>query len=95
MTTSKAAISKHLISLEKGALVVTQRRIFKESPVAGVSVENISPPPGLLIGAVIRDKKVFLPGPKERIEAGDRVVLLAHQSQQAMIQILFPGPEDK
>jgi trk system potassium uptake protein TrkA len=83
-----------MISLEGGALRVIQRKIFEASPVVGVTLEQLSPPRGLLVGAVARGEDVFIPTGRDRILAGDHVILFVHQSELPTLQLFFPGPDE-
>jgi trk system potassium uptake protein TrkA len=84
----------NMISLEGGALRVIQRKIFEASPVVGVTLEQLSPPRGLLVGAVARGEDVFIPTGRDRILAGDHVILFVHQSELPTLQLFFPGPDE-
>ncbi len=83
----------NMISLEGGALRVIQRRIFEASPVVGATLAGIAPPDGLVVGALVRGDRVFVPAADDRIEVGDLAVLFVHQSELATVQLFFPGPE--
>lgn len=84
----------NLISLEGGALRVIQRRIHDASPVVGVSLEELSPPDGLLVGAIVRGERVFIPRASDRFEAGDQAILFVHRAELPTVQLFFPGQED-
>lgn len=81
------------LSLEDGALEVIQRTLFAQSPVVGASLADLNPPRGLLVGAIARGDKIFVPAGKDLLLAGDHVVLFVHQSEAATARLLFPGPE--
>jgi trk system potassium uptake protein len=85
----------NLISLEGGALKVFQRTIHPASAVVGVSLEELNPPHGLLVGALVRADRVFIPGAKDRFEAGDQVILFVHRAELPTVRLLFPGPEEQ
>ncbi len=84
----------NMISLEDGALRVVQRKIYPESPVAGVTLRDINPPRGVIVGAVVRGDNIFVPRPSDALLAGDQVVLFVHESESSMVQLFFPGKED-
>ncbi|HVS15514.1 MAG TPA: Trk system potassium transporter TrkA [Thermoanaerobaculia bacterium] len=84
----------NLISLEGGALKVFQRTIHPASAVVGVSLEELNPPHGLLVGAVVRDEDVFVPNARDRMESGDQVILFVHRAELPTVRLLFPGPEE-
>ncbi len=50
-----------MTSLHGGALQVLQRTVYDASPVVGASLAEINPPPGLLVGAVVRGDGVLHP----------------------------------
>lgn len=83
----------HIVSLKHGAAQVVQRHLEPASPAAGVTLEEINPPRGLIIGAVMRGSSVFIPKGSDRLEVGDDVILFVHQDEAAMVQLLFPGAE--
>lgn len=85
----------NMISLEEGALRVVQRTIYPESPVAGATLAEINLPEALIVGAVVRGDKIFVPGPKDALLAGDQVVIFAHESEASTVQLFFPGPESE
>jgi trk system potassium uptake protein TrkA len=84
----------NMISLEGGALRVLQRPVFSASPVVGASLEEVSPPQGLLVGAIVRDDDVFIPSGPDRLLEGDHAILFVHQSELPTVQLLFPGPDE-
>jgi Trk K+ transport system NAD-binding subunit len=83
-----------MISLEGGKLMVVQRTIHSASAVVGVSLEELSPPHGLLVGAVARGARVFVPTAQYRFETGDQAILFVHRSELPTVRLLFPGPEE-
>jgi len=84
----------NLIALEGGALRVIQRTIRAASPVIGVSLEELAPPDGLLVGAIVRGKRVFIPQASDRFEAGDQAILFVHRAELPTVQLFFPGPDE-
>ncbi len=84
--------SANIVSLQRGAAVVIERRLAPASPVAGVTLAEIKPPRGLIVGAVARDSKVFVPNGNDRLEAGDLVILFVQEEELATVRLLFPGP---
>ena len=83
--------SANIVSLRKGAAQVLERRLHPASPAAGVTLAEFSPPRGLIVGAVVRGGKVFVPRGPDRLEAGDLVILFVHAEELATVQLLFPG----
>jgi trk system potassium uptake protein TrkA len=84
----------NLISLEGGALKVIQRTIHPASAVVGASLEELNPPHGLLVGAMVRGNRVFIPTAKDRLEVGDQAILFVHRTELPTARLLFPGPEE-
>lgn len=84
----------NMISLEGGALRVLQRPIFPASPVVGATLQEVSPPQGLLVGAIVRGEEVFVPSGRDRLLEQDHVILFVHQSELPTVQLFFPGPDE-
>lgn len=87
----ESGYSSNIVSLQRGEAVVLERRLQEASPAAGVTLMDINPPRGLIVGAVVRGRKVFVPRGKDRLEAGDLVILFVHKDELDTVQLLFPG----
>lgn len=85
--------SANIVSLKRGAAQVIERRLAPASPAAGVTLAEMSPPRGLIVGAVVRGDKVFVPRGKDRLEAGDTVILFVQEEHVPTVHLLFPGRE--
>ncbi len=89
--------SGQVVSLAAGKVQVIERRLEPASPAAGVTLAEMSPPRGLIIGAVARKdrvrggERVFVPQGKDRLEAGDRVILFVAEEEIPTVRLLFPG----
>lgn len=83
--------SSNIVSLQHGAAVVLERRLHEASPAAGVSLAEMQPPRGLIVGAVARGRKVFVPRGPDRLEAGDLVILFVRKEELDTAQLLFPS----
>lgn len=83
--------SANIVSLEHGAAVVMERRLAAASPAAGVTLAEMNPPRGFIVGAVVRGEKVFVPRGSDRLEVGDNVILFVQKEEVPMVQLLFPG----
>ena len=83
--------SAAIVSLQHGAARVVERRLAEASPAAGVTLAEMSPPRGLIVGAVVRGKKVFVPRGSDRLEAGDLVILFVREEELDTVRLLFPG----
>lgn len=83
--------SANLVSLQHGAAQVMERRLAKASPAAGVTLAELSPPRGLIVGAVVRGERVFVPRGHDRLQVGDLVILFVHEDEIDTVRLLFPG----
>jgi trk system potassium uptake protein TrkA len=86
----ESGYSPTIVSLEQGAMVL-ERQLAPASPAAGVTLAEINPPRGLIVGAVVRGSKVFVPRGKDRLEVGDTVILFAAEEELATARLMFPG----
>ncbi len=84
--------SANIVSLTRGAMVV-ERRLAEASPAAGVTLAEIKPPDGMIVGAVARGDRVFVPGGDDRLEVGDLIILFVREEEVATMRLLFPGRE--
>jgi len=89
----ESGFSANIVSLKKGHALVMERVLAPASPTAGATLADISPPPGLIVGAVVRDGKVFVPQGKDRLLVGDLVILFVRQEEIDTVRLLFPGTD--
>jgi len=89
----ESGYSANIVSLQHGAAQVIERRLSEVSPASGATLADISPPRGLIVGAVVRGQKVFVPRGNDRLETGDLVLLFVHQEELDTVSLLFPGRE--
>jgi trk system potassium uptake protein TrkA len=89
----ESGFSSNIVSLSKGEAVVVERQLHAASPASGVTLAEMSPPRGLIVGAVARGRKVFVPAGKDRLEAGDLVILFVRKEELGTMQLLFPARE--
>ena len=61
--------------------------------LGGVTLAEMNPPRGVIVGAVVRGKKVFVPSGEDRLEVGDLVILFVRQEEIDTVRLLFPGRE--
>lgn len=87
----ESGYSVNIVSLRRGAAQVLERRLYEASPAAGVTLAEMNPPRGLIVGAVARGRKVFVPRGPDRLEAGDLVILFVREEELGTVQLLFPG----
>ncbi len=85
--------SANIVSLQRGAAQVLERRLAPASPAAGVTLAEMKPPRGVIVGAVARGERVFVPRGKDRLEVGDNVIVFAQEEHVPTVQLLFPGRE--
>ena len=83
--------SAHIVSLSHGDAMVLERRLHAASPAAGVTLAEMNPPRGLIVGTVVRGRRVFVPRGADRLEVGDVVILFARKEELPTVQLLFPG----
>jgi trk system potassium uptake protein TrkA len=86
--------SPQIVSLQRGAAVVVERQLAPASPAAGVTLAEMSPPPGLIVGAVVRGDRVFVPRGADRLEVGDTVILFVKEEELNTVRLLFPGSDE-
>ncbi len=86
--------SETIVSLQRGKAVVLERILASASPAAGVTLAEMRPPRGLIVGAVVRGEKVFVPRGPDRLEVGDLVILFVHEEELDTVNLLFPGRND-
>lgn len=92
----ESGFSSNIVSLEHGQAEVIERRLAPASPAAGVTLAEMKPPRGVIVGAVVRDdkvrgEKVFVPRGKDRLEVGDTVILFVQAAELPTVNLLFPG----
>ncbi len=83
--------SAAIVSLQRGKALVVERRLEKASPAAGVTLVEMQAPKGLIVGAVVRGEKVFVPRGKDRLEVGDLVILFVQEDELPTVNLLFPA----
>ncbi len=85
--------NSNIVSLKRGKAQVIERQLAAASPAAGVTLAEIKPPRGLIVGAVARGDRVFVPRGGDRLEVGDTVILFVQEEHLPTVQLLFPGRE--
>lgn len=85
--------ASNIVSLRRGQAQVVERRLAPASPAAGVTLAEMNAPRGLIVGAVVRGDKVFVPRGPDRLEVDDTVVLFLQEEHVPIVRLLFPGPE--
>ncbi len=84
--------SADIVSLRRGKAQVIERQLAPASPAAGVTLAEIKPPRGMIVGAVVRGGRVFVPSGPDRLEVGDVVILFVQEEHVPTVRLLFPGP---
>ncbi len=87
----ESGYSANIVSLQRGAAVVIERQLASASPAAGVTLAEMAAPRGLIVGAVVRGRKVFVPRGSDRLEVGDLVILFVQEEELDTVRLLFPG----
>lgn len=85
--------SANIVSLSHGDAMVVERKLYEASPAAGVSLAEMTPPRGLIVGTVVRGRRVFVPRGGDRLEEGDVVILFVRKEELGTVQLLFPGKD--
>lgn len=78
-----------LANLAKGALAVYEIRVPGQSDLTGVALQDLK---GRLPGAILgiqRGREVKVPGPVDRIEAGDIILVLTQRKSHDVLQKAF------
>lgn len=85
--------SANIVSLRRGEAQVLERTLAPASPAAGCTLAEIKPPRGIIVGAVVRGDRVFVPRGPDRLEVGDTVILFVQEEHLSTVHLLFPGRE--
>ena len=64
-------------SLLRGRAEVMERVLSKESKVVGKRISEANLPKGLIVGAILRDEKVFIPKPDSLLKEMDHLVIFS------------------
>jgi trk system potassium uptake protein TrkA len=86
-----------LLALRREGLEVAEIAVSHDSPVAFLPIGDVPLPPGVLIGAVLRDGAALHPADDEELLPGDHLLcLLPHRMERTLLGSLLPErrPED-
>jgi trk system potassium uptake protein len=86
-----------LLSLRREGLEMAEIAVSHDSPVAYLPVGEVVLPPGVLIGAVLREGEALHPASDEELRPGDHLLcLLPHNVERTLLGSLLPErrPED-
>jgi trk system potassium uptake protein len=76
-------------SLREGFGELIEADALETSPLVGKPLKDIRMPPGVLLGAVVRDGKVINPRGNTVVQVNDRVVLFAPASAIKKVEKMF------
>ena len=85
--------SANIVSLRRGHAQVLERRLAPASPAAGCTLAEIKLPRGVIVGAVVRGERVFIPRGGDRLEVGDDTILFVQEEHLPTVRLIFPGRE--
>ena len=75
-----------LLSLKREDLEIAEIAVSEDSPAAYLPVAQITLPPGVLIGAVLRDGVAVSPGDEEELRPGDQLLcLLPRKTERSLL----------
>lgn len=77
--------------LEDGKMEVMELKLDSSARVAHKKVQNAGIPKGILVGAILRDDEVILPGGGDYLLPGDRLIIFASPKLNHHIDRLFAG----
>jgi trk system potassium uptake protein TrkA len=90
----ESGYQRRIMSLQNGTAQFVMRRVQSASAAAGGTLADITVPRGLIVAAVLRDGDAIIPNGSFQLRAGDDVVVFAHRSELATVQLLFPGADE-
>lgn len=80
---------RHLGSLAKGSVDVYRVLVGDESPIHGKPLRELQLSPDWVLAAIQRDKKAFVPGADDIVNAGDVVLVVGKSGKDAALRKLF------
>ena len=79
----------HLFPAAEGRLYVTEVVLDGQAPVIAKTLQDLDLPEESLVVAIIRDQKVIVPGGEHRLQAADRLIVIAlPENQQEILRTL-------
>ena len=82
------------LSVGREAAEAVEVMIRPEARLAGLSVQEMGLPRGVLLLAVIREETVFVPTGQTTVLAGDRILLLAERKRMSEVEQLLAAGKD-
>lgn len=83
----------NLMPLAQGRVTVSEVALHTGLPAVGRSLQELAMPAGSLIGAVIRQDAVLVPRGPDRLDSGDRLILLTTPESYAPAMRCLLGSE--
>lgn len=80
----------NLTSLARGALRLLQREVSEDSPAINTALGDLAAPQGLIVGAIQRGERAWIPVGSDRLLLGDELLLFVHESKLPEADRLFP-----
>lgn len=80
---------KALHTLRDGFGEVIEAEVSETSELLNMTLRDVTLPPQVMIGAIVRGNKVLMPKPDRIIQAGDHVITLAVAGQARAVERLF------
>lgn len=82
-----------ITALAEGKVSVSEVSLDPQSPTLDRTLQELDLPPDALIGGIIREGRVIVPGGRTQLRAGDRLILIATaESLDAAMALLAGGP---
>jgi trk system potassium uptake protein TrkA len=79
----------HLFPAAEGRLYVTEVVLDGQAPAIAKTLQDLALPEESLVAAIIRDQKVIVPGGEYRLQAADRLIVIAlPENQQEILRTL-------
>jgi trk system potassium uptake protein TrkA len=89
---SRTSHVRSLTKIQGGQAEVLEIDALEGSRAVGTPLRQLSMPRGSLVGAIVHQEQVVIPGGNDLIRAGDSVIVLAKKGARASLERLFrPG----
>jgi trk system potassium uptake protein TrkA len=76
-------------SLRDGEAEAFEAEALETSPLVGETLDEARLPSGVIVGAILRDDELIMPGPDTVIRARDRVIVVARAAVVKKVEKLF------
>lgn len=84
----------NLVPVGEGRVNVTEVRLTADSPVVGKQLRELELPENALIAVILRDNTAIVPRGSNRLEGGDRVVLITVPENHGPVLKMITGEQD-